>query len=162
MIIRDETPGDIDAIWHVIRDAFQSEVEADLANSLRANGDTVLSLLAEDAGDFVGHVMLSKIHAPDRCLCVSPVSVLTKRRGQKVGSRLMQECVARAARDGWQALFLLGNPASYERFGFSATTADKFETTYTKRNFMAIELVPGALRGRSGPYIEPQPFQDLA
>ncbi len=161
MLIREETEEDVPTIRQVVRAAFSSDVEPDLADRLRADGDTVYSIVAEDRDEIIGHVMMSKVLAPDGCLCVSPVSVTPARQGQGVGSKLIRESIDIARRGGWQALFLLGNPAYYERFGFSAATADKFETDYPKPNFMAIELVDGALYVRSGPYTEPQAFQDL-
>ncbi len=161
MLIREETEEDIPAIRQVVRDAFDSQIEPDLADRLRADGDSVYSVVAEDAGEIIGHVMMSRVLAPDGCLCVSPVSVTPTRQGQEVGSKLMRECIDIARRGGWQALFLLGNPAYYGRFGFSVALADKFETNYAKQFFQALELVPDALDVRSGPYIEPQAFQDL-
>ncbi len=161
MLIREETEEDIPTIRQVVRAAFSSDVEPDLADRLRADGDMVYSIVAEDAGEIIGHVMMSRVLAPDGCLCVSPVSVTPARQGQEVGSRLMRECIEIARRGGFKALFLLGNPAYYGRFGFSVALADKFDTNYPKQFFQVLELVPDALEARSGPYIEPQAFQDL-
>lgn len=162
MIIRDESAEDIDAIWSVVRDAFQSEVEADLASSLRADGDAVISVVADDDGKIIGHVMASRLSAPEGCVTISPVSVATDRQGEGVGSALMRETIERVRAGGWLAIFLLGNPAYYGRFGFTAAAADRYVTSYPKRNFMALELVPGSLANLPTPYTEPAALIALA
>ncbi len=74
---------------------------------------------------------------------------------------LIREGLARAKRDGWQAVFVLGEPEYYERFGFTAATADKFETEYPKPYFMALELTPHSLSGRTEAVIYATPFLAL-
>ncbi len=85
--------------------AFDQAVEADLVDALRESGDAVISLVAEDDGELVGHIMFSKLQAPDQCIALAPVSVTPSRQIQGIGSRLIREGLARANRDGWQAVF---------------------------------------------------------
>ncbi len=60
MNIRHETPADIDAIRHVTHEAFdQRAAEAKLVDLLRERGELTLSLIAEEAGEIVGHVAYS-------------------------------------------------------------------------------------------------------
>ena len=59
------------------------------------------------------------------------------------------------------AVFLLGEPEYYERFGFDAALADKFETEYPKPYFMALELTANALRDRAGAVMYAPPFSAL-
>jgi len=56
---------------------------------------------------------------------------------------------------------VLGDPAYYERFGFTTWMAAKFETHYPKQYFMALELKPEALENRSGKVIYAEPFLEL-
>lgn len=162
MIIRGETALDIQAIWDVVRDAFQSEVEANLASALRASGDAVISIVAEDEGLIIGHVMASRLKAPEDCVTISPVSVATDWQGKGVGSKLMHETIERARASGYLAIFLLGNPAYYGRFGFSVSGADRFETSYPKHAFQALELVEGSLASLPTLYTEPAALVALA
>ena len=83
------------------------------------------------------------------------------RQNQGIGSKLIFEGLARAKRDGWRAMFVLGEPEYYKRFGFSAATAEKFETPYPKPYFMAMELTRHALRERTGEVIYAPPFLAL-
>lgn len=159
--IRDETGDDIPAVRHVVTAAFDQMAEADLVDALRAAGDAVLSLIAEDGGEIVAHVLFSRLQAPDRCIALAPVSVTPDRQSQGIGTKLIREGLARAGRDGWQAVFLLGEPEYYGRFGFSAAMADKFETPYPKPYVMALELEPGALDRRGGALIYAPAFLAL-
>ena len=161
MIVRDETRKDEAAVRRVIVAAFDQVAEADLLDGLRDSGDAVISLVAEDADEIVGHILFSKLQAPDRCLALAPVSVTPARQYQGIGSRLIRGGLARAKQDGWQAVFLLGEPEYYERFCFGVALADKFETEYPKPYFMALELIPNALKECAGAVIYAPPFLAL-
>ena len=161
MIVRDETANDVLAVRHVVIAAFDQVGEADLVDALRMSGDAVISLVAEDEGEIVGHVLFSKLQAPDQCIALAPVSVLPSRQNQGIGSKLIREGLARAKRGGWQAVFLVGETEYYERFGFGAATADKFETKYPKPYFLAFELTPHSLSECAGAVIFAPPFLAL-
>jgi len=161
MIIRDETGNDEAAVRQVVVAAFGQPVEADLVDALRASGDAVISLVAEDEGEIVGHVLFSKLQAPGQCVALAPVSVMPNRQKQGIGSNLIRQGLARARHDNWQAVFVLGAPEYYQRFGFDVALADKFETAYPKPYFMAVELEPGSLSERSGTIIYALAFQEL-
>jgi putative acetyltransferase len=53
---------------------------------------------------------------------------------------------------------VLGHPAYYPRFGFSAQLAERFQAPFSGPSFMALELVPGALAGVNGRVRYPPPF----
>jgi putative acetyltransferase len=148
-MIRQEIPKDAAAVRQVVLEAFGQDAEADLVEALRESGDAVMSLVADDEGQIVGHIMFSRMQAPDRCLGLAPVSVAPGRQNQGVGAALVRAGLARAGRDGWQAIFVVGEPDYYGRFGFSAAVADKFETAYPKPYVLALELAPNALTSRT-------------
>jgi putative acetyltransferase len=58
-------------------------------------------------------------------------------------------------------VIVLGHPAYYPRFGFSAKLAEPLASPYAGEAFMALELVPGALAGVSGEVRYPPPFAAL-
>ena len=161
MIVRDETRLDVSAVMQVVITAFDQAAEAELVDTLRESGDMVISLVAEDEGEIIGHVLFSKLQAPDKCIALAPLSVKPSRQNQGIGSRLIREGLARAKLDGWQAVFVLGEPEYYERFGFSTAIVDNFETKYPKPYFMALELTPHSLSERSGAVIYAPPFLAL-
>lgn len=161
MIVRDETRNDVTAIRQVVVAAFEREVEADLVDALRKSGDAVISLVAEDKCEIVGHVLFSKLRAPEQCIALAPVSVTPSRHNQGVGSALIHEGLARAERAGWEAVFLVGEPEYYKRFGFDAATASRFTTDYPRRYLLALELTRHSLRERAGAVVYAPPFSAL-
>lgn len=161
MIIRNESADDIPAIRRVICAAFDQSAEADLVDSLRDCGAIAFSLVAQDQTGIVGHVLYSRFQVPQHCLALAPVSVAPQCQNTGIGSKLIREGLARARQENWQAVFVLGEPDYYQRFGFSARMADKFDTPYPKPYFMALELVPDALKQCSGEIIYAEPFLAL-
>jgi putative acetyltransferase len=161
MIIRRETRDDGAGIRAVVADAFGQPAEADLVDALRTTGDVIISLVAERQGAAVGHVLFSALQAPRHCLALAPVAVSPGHQNQGVGVALIREGLAQAARDDWKAVFVLGEPEYYTRFGFSVATTEAFETEYPRPYFMALELAPNALKDESGPVIYASPFLAL-
>ena len=139
---RDESPHDRKAIFHVVSCAFGQLAEAQLIEELRENGDIVISLVADEDGQAVGHVLLSKLDAPFPALALAPVSVIPTRQRSGIGSALIERAVRRARNEGWAAIFVLGDPNYYERFGFSREGAAGFTSPFAGRHFMMLKLWP--------------------
>ena len=140
MIIRDEQPTDTAAIHKLITAAFAQATEAGLVDRLRADGDSVISLVAVERGKVVGHVQFSRMTAPFKALALAPVSVEPKLQKSGIGGRLIYEGLRRAAEEDWDAVFVLGDNAYYERFGFDPDLARGFASPYAGPHFMAIAL----------------------
>ena len=161
MEIREALPADYRAIYEVVRSAFAQEAEAQLVDALRASGDAVIDLVAVIDGGISGHVLFSRLRTPRGSLALAPVSVTPGKQNRGQGSALILEGIARAKKAGWRAVFLLGDPEFYRRFGFEVEKAAKFETEYAKAYFMALELQVGALEKSSGAVVFARPFQKL-
>lgn len=162
MIIREETGADHDVIWALNRLAFGCEFESRLFDRLRADELVCASLVAEDDG-IVGHVLFSNlgvtmdgwnVHAA----ALAPMAVTPDRQRQGIGSALVRAGLEAMASQGIEAVFVLGHPAYYPRFGFSAATASKLASPYSGEAFMALELAPDALRGTCGQVSYPDAF----
>jgi putative acetyltransferase len=138
--IRDETSGDVRPIHDVVTAAFGCEDEARLVDRLRAEGDAVLSLVACDGGLVVGHILFSTLRAPFRALGLAPVAVVPERQDSGIGSALIRAGLDRAAKDRWEAVFVLGEPAFYRRFGFDPDLAAGFDCPYAGPYLMALAL----------------------
>src|SRR5205085_1800971 len=132
MIIREEKLHDRTAIHDVVRTAFGRAAEAVLVDQLRADGDSVVSLVAVDHIEIIGHVMLSTMKAPFKALGLAPVSVRPNRQRAGVGSSLVREALAQAQQGGWDAVFVLGDPKFYRRFGFDPELASGFASSYAR------------------------------
>jgi putative acetyltransferase len=140
MIIRTDTPTDYSRIDDVVKSAFPGPDEAGLINRLRANGDIVISLVAVEDGLVVGHVLFSRMEAPFKALGLGPASVAPERQRNGIGSALVKEGIKRAADNGWQGIFVLGDPKFYQRFGFNEAAATGFSSPYAGPHFMALSL----------------------
>ncbi len=140
MIVRNETAHDWPAVRHVVAAAFGQAAEAELVEALRRSGDTAVSLVAEDDGQIVGHVALSRMAAPFPALALAPLSVVPSRQRQGVGAGLVREAIDHARAAGWIAIFVLGDPDYYGRFGLDAEAAAGFASPYAGRHFMALAL----------------------
>lgn len=122
-MIRAESPGDHAAIHDVEVAAFGREDEANIVDGVRRSDAFIpeLSLVAEDGGAIVGHVIVSRGHVEpsgEPILLLGPIGVVPSRQGEGIGSALVEAALAGARRLGASCVALLGNPAYYGRFGF--------------------------------------------
>ncbi|MGB6985024.1 MAG: N-acetyltransferase [Candidatus Aquilonibacter sp.] len=138
--IRDEGPRDREAVYKVVSSAFGQSAEAELVNELHEAADSVVSLVAEEDGRIVGHVLLSRMDASFPALALAPVSVIPTRQRCGIGSALVKSAVNRARSEGWAAIFVLGDPNYYERFGFDREAAAVFTSPYAGIHFMMLKL----------------------
>ena len=160
MKIRDEQTTDADAVAHVVGEAFGRADEANLVARLRRDGDAVVSLVAETEDGVIGHVLLSRMDAPFRALALAPLSVLPQHERRGVGAELTRAALERASADDWAAVFVLGDPKYYSRFGFRADLATGFTSLYAGPHLMTLPL-RGELPRRSGPIDYAAAFAEL-
>lgn len=158
--IRSETPDDRAPIYDVHLQAFSNDVEPNLVAALRESGEAVISLAAVAGGVVVGHVLFSPMRAPMRSLALAPVAVLPQWQRQGVGSALIREGLRQAREAGWEAVFVVGDPAYYSRFGFDAAAAREFSCPYAGDYFMGLFLADG--QPRSGVLAYAAPFEALS
>ncbi|NBB84501.1 MAG: GNAT family N-acetyltransferase [Alphaproteobacteria bacterium] len=129
MTLREERPGDADAIRAVVDAAFATAPHADgtepaIVDRLRDQGGLTLSLVAVTAdGTIVGHVAASPAAVGDAVsgwAGIGPVSVRPDRQSAGIGSALMRAALDRLKALGLDGAVLVGDPAFYGRFGFRA------------------------------------------
>ncbi|HLL31721.1 MAG TPA: N-acetyltransferase [Allosphingosinicella sp.] len=153
--IRPETGEDAEGVRAVHLAAFPTSAEADLVNRLHKDFDSEISLVAEQGGEIVGHVMLSRMSVSGdgrafRALGLAPVAVLPGAQGSGVGSELIRSALAIARTLGEELIFVLGDPDYYTRFGFSAEAAAPFASPYSGPHFMALWLRPDPAAAAAG------------
>jgi putative acetyltransferase len=163
MTIRPERAADYAAIDAVNREAFEGEAESRLVRQLRRDGLVDVSLVADDGGEVVGHLLLSRLDVvvdgrSVRAAALAPMAVVPGRQRQGLGSTLVAAAIEAARPLGVEAVIVLGHPHYYPRFGFSAALARHLSAPFAGDAFMALELVPDALRGSGGVVTYPAAF----
>ena len=162
--LRPEQVGDRAQISELVRRAFDNRAEEpNLVDLIRERGNARLATVAEDAGVLVGYVLASPLNlvprSPLNCLAIAPVAVIPERQGEGIGSQLIHHAIDLARDDGIDALFLLGHPSYYPRFGFAPThIGNEYGATDA---FMALELRKGCLDGISATAKYVKEFSDV-
>ena len=133
--VRPERAGDEDDIARVVSAAFGQAAEADLVARLRGQGALVVSLVAETAGEIVGHVALSPVAVDGRAgggrwLGLAPLAVEPDRQRQGIGRRLAAAALDAAARGGGAVVFVLGDSRYYGALGFEEAIRLGWRCTY--------------------------------
>jgi putative acetyltransferase len=125
--VRAERESDQAAVDSIVTRAFgdHGEAVAGLLADLRAalTPDNGLSLVAEDSGVIVGHLLFSRslLDTPRELVevqVVSPVAVLPERQRTGIGSALVRAGLAMQRERSFPVVFLEGSPAYYSRLGF--------------------------------------------
>lgn len=127
LILRDETPADIDAITDVTLAAFRtlaisSHTEQFIVRALRAAKALAVSLVAELDGRVVGHIAFSPVAMSDGTpgwYGLGPVSVRPECQRQGIGRALVEAGLARLQALGARGCCLVGHPEYYRKFGFA-------------------------------------------
>lgn len=155
--IRDAQSGDADAIGRLHVAAFGGDQEAKLVDALRSASAVTLSLVAIQGSEIVGHILFSPVeiasgeHSFD-AIGLGPMAVVPDAQRRGIGSALVHAGLQRLREAGHDAVFVLGHPEYYPRFGFRR--ASDFEIAWEHEAldeaFMALELKPRGLAGRQG------------
>ncbi len=126
MRVRQTSADDLPAILQVHRAAFGQAEEAELTRDLLADpsAQPALSLLAEEDGRALGHVLFShaRLTDPDSELpaaILAPLAVAPEAQRKGVGGALVKAGLDHLRKDGVALVFVLGDPAYYTRFGFA-------------------------------------------
>ena len=117
---REEQPGEEAAIRSVNLTVFRTSTEADLVDALRREAAPIISLVAEEDENVIGHILFSPatlVAEPKLPLMgLAPMAVLPARQRVGIGSRLVVEGIERCRRANVTAVVVLGRLLS--RFGF--------------------------------------------
>jgi putative acetyltransferase len=156
MLIRVEEQRDWAAVHAVNVSAFETPLEATIVDALRDQAQPLVSLIAEDNGAIVGHIMFSPVslsgHPALGIMGLAPMAVAPAHQRKGIGSALVRAGLDQCRQLGFGAVVVLGHPVYYPRFGFSSSARFGIGCEYEvpEEAFMVVELLAGVLRGASG------------
>ena len=156
MLIRAEDPGDWGAVRAVNVAAFETPLEANLVDALRGQAKPCVSLVAEDEGAVVGHIMFSPVtlsgHPALGIMGLAPMAVSPAHQRKGIGAALVRAGLEQCRQLDVGAVVVLGHPAFYPRFGFVPATRFGIVCEYEVPEdlFMVMELGAGFLRSAAG------------
>ena len=157
MKIRKEKDSDIEKIWKVNAEAFETEAEANLVNALRDSGIPYISLVAEESDEIVGHILFTPVKLVGdssglKLVGLAPMAVVAKLQKKGIGSRLVQTGLEYCLAQGYGAVVVLGHAEYYPRFGFLPAVKFGIKSEYEVPDeaFMVLELTENSLKGKTG------------
>jgi putative acetyltransferase len=164
--IRLEQPADVETIRQIHVAAFGREAEGRLVDRLRASGNLVRALVAEEQGRLLGHVAFSRISIGEKAaaaLALAPLAVMPAFQRLGIGSALVSAGLQQLRQGGEQRVIVLGDPGYYSRFGFLPATRFELENPWTTapESFMAIAMARDAYKDVRGRVNYGHEFDDL-
>lgn len=153
--IRQERPREYKAVESLTRTAFWNVYtpgcsEHYLLHHLRSHPDFLpqLSLTAHVDGQLAGHIAFTKAYIQEGqnrrpVLCCGPLSVLPQFQRQGIGSALLNHALQQAAKEGFPAVCLYGDPHYYRKWGFQSSEVYDIRT---EDNCYAVCLLVKGLR----------------
>ena len=148
--IRKENVDDYEAVYNVIKTAFETAEhsdgnEQDLVVVLRKSNNFIpkLSLVAIDNDKIVGYILFTKIKiGENQQLPLAPLGLLPEYQRQGIGSKLITEGHRIAKKLGYHYSIVLGSENYYPKFGYVPAIEYGIEAPFDvpSKNFMAIKL----------------------
>ncbi len=156
--IREERAGDIPAVRALNERAFGQPVEADLVDGLRRGCPGLLSLVAVDGREVVGHLLFSPatVEGPKGTVTgmgLAPMAVLPERQRRGIGTALVERGLDLLRARRCPFVIVLGHAAYYPRFGFEPASRRGLGPQWEgvpDEAFMVLVLDPAVMDGAAG------------
>lgn len=155
--IQNERPGDAAGIDNLLSRAFNGGLKDKPANGLRRHQRPIdeLCFTLHAAQGLAGVVRVWPVAVAQTwpALLLGPIAIAPEAQGLGLGRRLMNHTLTAAGRAGHALVFLVGDRAYYEQFGFATAGAMNFDVdlpAHDTARFLCAELAPGAAAGKSG------------
>src|SRR4030042_1390987 len=156
MFIRNEELKDYFAVYAVNVSAFETPAEANLVDVLRREAHPIISLVTDESGIIVGHILFTPVslqgHSDLKIMGLGPMAVVPEHQRKGIGSALVNAGLEKCKELGYGAAIVLGHSGYYPRFGFIPSVRYRISCEYEvpEEVFMVLEFLPGYLLGTSG------------
>jgi len=157
VLIRLENPDDAPLVHSVIVQTFKRDAEAKLADKLRRACTDHLSLVAEDKGAIVGHIMFTPVHILNdkaiQGMGLAPMAVIPAQQRRGIGKLLVKESLKILREKGCPFVLVLGHPDYYPRFGFQPASRFNIKSQWDDvpdEAFMILVMDEKAIKDVSG------------
>jgi putative acetyltransferase len=120
--IRESLSRDVISIEKLYPDAFPDEDLLPLVRALLGEGPSVLSLVGIIDRALAGHVIFTTcgiVGSTDKVSLLGPLAVASAWQRRGVGGALVRAGLQRLENSGVIQVYVLGDPAYYQRFGFA-------------------------------------------
>ena len=153
----------VEAVFTAHSDAQEGKLVRALVEEIRSKRwylpELELIMVESDTDEVIGYVMFSRFHLEGKyeneLLLLSPAAVKTALQRQHISKELIEYGFQKAAKLGYRAVIVEGNPMNYRSRGF-VTSADYGITAHESVGLPAPEclmvkaLIPGGLEGIHG------------
>jgi putative acetyltransferase len=163
-----EKPGDEGAIRLVNEQAFGGAAEANLIDALRERNGCVLSMVAVENSQIVGHILfclvtIGNADPPFQAVGLGPMAILPSHQRKGIGSQLLKEGLDECRRGGYDVAVVVGHADFYTRFGFVPAKKRNLQCEFDAPEdaFMVLELRENALEGIEGLVRYPPEFRQV-
>lgn len=163
--IKIATDPDLTDVLRIQKEAFGYDKESHLVNSLLGDDSAkpLLSLLATDNGDAVGHILFTRVLITGHensvsAMILAPLAITPPAQDKGIGGKLIRAGLKELSKSKVDLVFVLGHPGYYPRFGFKPAGVCGFEAPYPIPEkdadaWMVQELTPGVIGSISGKII---------
>jgi len=157
--IKREKKRDYEEIEMLLKVIFNNDSVADMVTQLRDTDSFIprLARVAKINNQIIGMVVCTHAHIIKGrrsidVLILTPLAVLSAYQHLGIGGELIRNVIQKAKEQEFQAVFVLGDEDYFPRFGFKAASNFNVVSPFDvpNENFMALELIPGALSNASG------------
>ncbi len=156
--IRKERPVDEKAVFDLNFRAFGQDAEPKIVDALRMSCPEGVSLVAEEQGKIVGHILFTPAWietAPEPLygMTLAPLAVAPECQRQGIGSALVQAGIEALRASGTPFIVVLGHPDYYPKFGFERASKYGIRCEYDQvpdEAFMIFVFRPQAMEGIHG------------
>ena len=159
-----EHENEFSEIYDLVKTAFESSENADgdeqdYVNNLRKSDNYIpsLAMTIKDDKKIIAHIMLPKTSIVREketleALLLSPICTQIEYRKKGIASKLIKHSLLEAKNKGFKAVFLVGEPEFYSRFGFKSISYFGIEDKgdIPEQYTMGLELHYGFLGTKGG------------